>query len=52
MKFSSRVSETLCRLRADQRAGIFISMALQIGNAACVLGTVIDRDAFEEIFYI
>ena len=26
-------------------------MALQIGNAACVLGTVSDRDAFEEIKY-
>ena len=24
-------------------------MTLQIGNAACVLGTVSDRDAFEEI---
>ena len=29
-----------------------ISIALQIGNAACVLGTVSDRDAFEEIYYI
>ena len=29
-----------------------ISMALQIGIAACVLGTVSDRDAFEEIYYI
>ena len=27
-------------------------MALQIGNAACVLGTVSDRDAFEEIYHI
>ena len=27
-------------------------MALQLGNAACVLGTVSDRDAFEEIYYI
>ena len=27
-------------------------MALQIGNAACVLGTVSDRDAVEEIYYI
>ena len=36
-----------------KRAGSFlkhlISMALQMGNAACVLGTVSDRDAFEEI---
>ena len=29
-----------------------ISMALQIGNAACVLGTVSDKDAFEEVYYI
>ena len=27
-------------------------MGLQIGNAACVLGNVSDRDAFEEISYI
>ena len=46
----------LCRSHDDKRAGSFlkqrISMALQIGNAACVLGTVSDRDAFEEIYYI
>ena len=46
----------LCRSHDDQRAGSFlkprIPMALQIGNAACVLGTVSDRDAFEEIYYI
>ena len=29
-----------------------ISMILRIGNAACVLGTVSDRDAFEEIYFI
>ena len=27
-------------------------MALQIGNAACFLGTVSDRGVFEEIFYM
>ena len=27
-------------------------MTLQIGNAACVLGNVSDRDAFEEIYHI
>ena len=27
-------------------------MALQIGNAACVLGIVSDRIAFEELHYI
>ena len=46
----------LCRSHHDQQAGSFlkqqISMDLQIGNAACVLGTVSDRDAFEEIYYI
>ena len=44
----------LCRSHDDQRAGSLvkrrISMALQIGNAACVLGTVSDSDAFEEIY--
>ena len=29
-----------------------ISMALQIGKAACVLGTLSDRDAFEEYYYM
>ena len=29
-----------------------ISMSLQIGNVACVLRTVSDRDAFEEIYYL
>ena len=46
----------LCRSHDDQRAGSFlkqrISMALQIGIAARVLGTVSDRDVFEEIYYI
>ena len=52
----TRLCKMLCRSHDDQRAGSFlkqrISMALQIGNAACVLGTVSDRDAFEEIYYI
>ena len=54
--FITRLCKMLCRSHDDQRAGSFlkqrISMALQIGNAACVLGTVSDRDAFEEIHYI
>ena len=54
--FITRLCKMLCRSHDDQRAGTFfkqrISMALQIGNAACVLGTVSDRDAFEEIYYI
>ena len=54
--FITRLCKMLCRLYDDEWAGSFlkqrISMALQIGNAACVLGTVSDRDAFEEIHYI
>ena len=46
----------LCRSHDDQRIGSFmkqrISMALQIGNAACVLETMCDRDASEEVSYI
>ena len=33
-------------------ATVVESKALQIGNAACVLGSVSDKDAFEEIQYI
>ena len=40
----TRLSKMLCHSHDNQRAGGFlkqrISMALQIGNAACVLGTV------------
>ena len=54
--FITRLCKMLCRSHDDQRAGSFlkqrISMALQIGNAACALGTVSDRDAFEKIYYI
>ena len=53
--FITRLCKVLCRSHEDQRAGSFlkqrVAMALQIGNAACVLGTVNDRDAFEEIFF-
>ena len=52
--FITRLCKMLCRSHGDQRGGSFlklrISMALQIVNAACVLGTVSDRDAFDEIF--
>ena len=52
----TRLCKMLCRSQDNQRAGSFlkqwISMALQIGNAACVLGTVSDRDAFEENCFI
>ena len=53
--FITRLCKMLCRSHNDQRVGSFlkqrISVALQIGNSACVLGTVSDRDAFEEIYY-
>ena len=52
--FIPRLCKMLCRSHDDPRAGSFlkqrISMALQIGNAAFVLGTVSDRDAFEEVY--
>ena len=54
--FITRLCKMLCHSHDNQRAGSFlkqrISIALQIGNAACVLGTESDRDAFEEIYYI
>ena len=54
--FITRLCKMLCRSHDNQRAGSFlmqrISMALQIGNAACVLGTVSYKDAFEEVYYI
>ena len=52
----TRLCKMICRSHDDQRAGSFLkqrlSMALQIGNAACVLGTVSNRDALEEIYHI
>ena len=54
--FITRLCKMLCRSHDDQRAGSVlkqrIPMVLQIGNAACVLGTVSDRDAFQEIYYL
>ena len=54
--FITRLCKMLCRSHDDQRSCSFlnqrIAMALQIGSAACVLGTVSDRDAFEEDYYI
>ena len=52
----TRLCKVLCRSHDDQHAGSFlkqrISMALQTGNAACVLGTVSDSDASKLIYYI
>ena len=54
--FITCLCKVLCHSHDDQRAGSFlkqrISMALPIGIADCVLGTVSDRDAFEEIYYL
>ena len=54
--FITRLRKMLCRSHDDQRDGSFLeqrtSIAIQIGNAACVLGTVSDRVASEEIYYI
>ena len=54
--FITRLCKMLCRSHNDQRAGSFlkqrIPMALHIGNADCVLGTVSNRDAYEKIYYI
>ena len=53
--FITRLCKMLCCSHGDQQVGSFLkqrfSMVLQIGNAACVLGTVSDRDAFEFITY-
>ena len=55
-KFSCIYDMNVLFEQSDQRAASFlqqrIPIALQIGNAACVLGTVSDRDPFEEIYYI
>ena len=54
--FITRLCKMLCRSHDGQQADSFlkhrISMVLLIGNAVCVLGTVSNRDAFEEIYYI
>ena len=53
---SSGESSEFFIIRLCKRAGSFlrqrIPMVLQISNAACVLETVSERDAFEEIDHI
>ena len=53
--FITRLCKMLCRSHDDQRDSSFlkqrISMAHEIGKAVCVLGTVSNRDAFEEFYY-
>ena len=54
--FITRLCKMLCRSHYDQRAGSFlkqrVSMALQIGNAACFLGTVSDRCVRRNLLHI
>ena len=54
--FITRLCKMICRSLDDQQAACFlkqqISTDLQIGNAACVLGSVSDRGALKEIYYI
>ena len=45
--FITRLCKMLCRSHALQRAGSFLKQRISM-----VLGTVRDRDAFEEFFYI
>ena len=51
--FFTRLCKIICHSHDDQRVDSFlkqrISMALQVGNVDCVLGTVSGRAAFEEI---
>ena len=45
----------LRRSHDDQRIGFLeyrISLALEVGKTACVVGTLSDRDAFEKMHYL
>ena len=50
--FITRLCKRLCRSHDNHRAEQRSSMALQIGNAGCVLGAVSNRAAFLEVYYI
>ena len=54
--FVKSLCKKLCDVHDENRAGSFfkqrISLCIQIANAACVLGTVNDRDSFDEIYYL
>ena len=54
--FWSKLRKNLGICTEEPRAGIFlkqrISPAIQIANAACVLGTLNDKITFKEIFYL
>ena len=53
--FLSKLCKNLSICTEEPRAGSFlkqrISLAIQIVNAACVLGTINDKITFDEIFY-
>ena len=52
----SKLCKNLSICTEEPRAGSFLkqrsSLAIQIANAACVLGTINDKIAFDEIFYL
>ena len=54
--FWSKLCKNLSISTEEPRAGSFlkqrISLAIQIANAACVLGTTNDKITFDEIFYL
>ena len=54
--FLSELCKNLSICTEEPRAGSFlkqrISLAIQIPNAACVLGTINDKITFDEIFYL
>ena len=54
--FLSKLCKNLSICTEKRRAGSFlkqrISLAIQIANAACVLGTINDKITFDEIFYL
>ena len=54
--FLSQLCKNLSICTEEPRAGSFlkprISLAIQIANAACLLGTINDKITFDEVFYL
>ena len=54
--FLSKLCNNLSICTEEPRAGSFlkqrISLAILIANAACVLGKIVDKITFDEIFYL
>ena len=52
--FLKKLCKSLCTCTKEPRAGSFhkqnISLAIQVANAACVLGTINDQTTFDKIF--